>query len=211
MSTLRHTTSSCWRLRTSCPRYSPHWCCLTLFQNQYARCKHQPSSRWPNPRNSHSLLTQQIMRGLTHCLHPPPHIPLQVNCTPISKVTGVHPRFLLGHQAHHKSCSFRETTRCHSHLRYLEQPRTQRFPHHNHNPSLRLSPLGLMKSLQPSSQNVQRLKRSFKTVHTLEEFVNTPLPVMLTTSAQRPHVPLPRYRPTILPLRPQPSFPQPPP
>ena len=137
--------------------------------------------------------------------------PLPSPATPISKVTGVHPRFLLGHQAHHKICSFRETTRCHSHLRYLEQPPTQRFPHHNHNPSLRLSPLGLMKSLQPSSQNVQHLKRSFKTVHTLEGFVHTPPPVMLTTSAQRPHVPLPRYRPTILPLRPQPSFPQRPP
>ena len=34
-----------------------------------------------------------------------------------------------------------------------------------------------------------------------------PQPVMPTPSSQRPHVPSPRYGPTIPPLRPQPSFP----
>ena len=111
MLTLQHLTSSCWRSMTSCPRRSHIWCCLTPYQNQYARCRHQPSSRWLNLAHSHSLWARSIMHGKTNCLHPPLHPLLQENSTSISRVIRAHPRFLLDHQARQKSCSFKELNR----------------------------------------------------------------------------------------------------
>ena len=63
MSTLRHTTSSCWRLTTFCPHRSLHWYWHLQYPYQFAKCKNRPSSRWPNLLLSHSLRTPQFMRG----------------------------------------------------------------------------------------------------------------------------------------------------
>ena len=66
----------------------------TQYPSQFAKCKHQPSSRWRNPPHSHSLWTRPIMRVWTHCLHPPTLPRAQVNFTCISTVTRAHPQFL---------------------------------------------------------------------------------------------------------------------
>ena len=39
MSTLRHTTSSCWRLTTFFPHPSPHWNWHLQYTSQFAKCK----------------------------------------------------------------------------------------------------------------------------------------------------------------------------
>ena len=61
--TLRHMTSTCWRLRTFCPHPSPHWYWHLQYPSQFVKCKHQPSSRWPNLLHSHCLYIPQIMHG----------------------------------------------------------------------------------------------------------------------------------------------------
>ena len=113
-----------------------------------------------------------MMHRLTHCLHPPTHHPLQANATCILKATRVHPKFLLDQEARQKSCSFNGINRCPSHFRSLEQQRTQQSPLENHHPSLRVSPLGLMKWLQRSNQAVLRLRKLSPIGHTPEGFVD---------------------------------------
>ena len=82
---LLHTTSSCWRLMTFCPHPSLHWYWHQQYRSQFAKCKHQPSSRWRNPAHSHSLWTRQIIlpspTAFTNCLHPPPLPRVQVTFT----------------------------------------------------------------------------------------------------------------------------------
>ena len=63
MSSLRHTTSSCWRLMTFCHHPSLRWYWHPQYPSQVAKRKHPLSSRWRNFPHSHSLWTRQIMRG----------------------------------------------------------------------------------------------------------------------------------------------------
>ena len=55
MSILQHTISSRLRLMTFCHQPSLHWYWHPQYPIQFAKCKHQPSSRWRNPPQSQSL------------------------------------------------------------------------------------------------------------------------------------------------------------
>ena len=54
----------------------------------------------------------------------------------------------------------------------LRQSRTQQTPDHNHQPNIRVSPLGLMRLPEQNNQVALRLKRSFQFGHTLAGFVD---------------------------------------
>ena len=211
---LQHMTSSCWRSMTSCPRGSQIWCCPTQYQNQCARCKHQPSLRWLNPPYSHSLWTLNYARvnplpsPATSCsssreLHLYIESDTSSPSVPVGPPSSSQELLLQGDQrVQQPPPIFATTTNIPTSTSQLPpQPTTISSWAAIAEQSVRSTPETVVRNWAYSGRIRGPRPRFQPMVY--------PPPVTPTPFSQQPRKPSPRYDPTIPPLRPQLSFPQP--
>ena len=211
MSTLRHTTSLCWRLMTSCHHPSLRWYWQPQYPSQFLKCEQLPSSRWrTQPQSVDTVNYAQVN-------------PLPSPATSSSSSGELHLYIDSGTSSPSVPA-----------LPHSSSQEPQRITEVPQPPPLSTAHTAVLtqQPLQPTDVPywADEVATAEQSGHSAPEMVvfnwaysgtirgarprSKPLvyqpPVMPTPFTQRPPVPSPRYGPVIQPLRPQQSFPQPP-
>ena len=210
--TKRLPTSSSQRLVTFYPHPSRRWCCHLQYSNQFAKSKHQPSSSQPQSVDTANYARVNQLPSPATSSSSPGELHLYIDSdkslpsVPVgpqsssqelllqgdNQVPQPPPLFSAAHTAVSTSQSPPQPTSIPS---WADEVATTEH-------SGRSTP----ETVVPNGAYSGRIRRSPPPSQPL---VYSP-PVMPTPHTQRPPVPSPPNGPTIPPLRPQPSFPQPP-
>ena len=200
-------TSSCWRLMTFCHHPSLRWYWHPQYPSKFARCKRLFSSRWQKLPHSHSVDTANYAG-----VNP---LPSPATCSSSSRELHFYvdsdtspPTVPAGQHSSSQEPPSPLIPTTHTAVPSTQPPITTHVPSWaDEVATAEQSGHSTPETVIPNWAYSGRIRRPRPRSQPL---VYQP-PVMPTSHTQRPLVSSTRYGPALTPLRPQPSFPQPPP